>query len=99
MSIRHMRGTVTKIKMAETASVTVAVPKEHPLYHKRFTKHKTFSAHNPGNTYQVGDVVILEEHRPLSKTKHWIIKSRIGVTEKLPAYEIDKESAELSEQK
>ena len=43
----------------------------HPLYGKRQTRTKKYHAHDEKNEYQVGDVVRIQETRPLSRTKRW----------------------------
>ncbi|MBI4175169.1 30S ribosomal protein S17 [Candidatus Berkelbacteria bacterium] len=78
MAKRRLTGVVAKATMEQTAIVVVSQVKVHPLYHKRYLRHTRFPAHNPANQFQVGDIVHIEEHRPLSKTKHWLIRSKVG---------------------
>lgn len=71
------RGRLTKVgrvvsdKMEKTVVVAVDYLKPHPLYRKIIRKTNKFHAHDEENTCRVGDMVRIEESRPLSKTKHW----------------------------
>ncbi len=69
-------GTITSAgKMQDTVTVTVHMQVRHPLYKKSFRQSKKFLADTKGVTdLGVGDEVIIEECRPLSKTKHFKIK-------------------------
>lgn len=78
MSKRRLRGVITSISGDQTATVTVTTSHLHPLYGKRYERQKKFAAHNPGNTFKVGDEIVMEEHRPISKTKRWIILEKRG---------------------
>ncbi len=78
MAKRRLIGTITSVKMHETAVVTVTRMRQHKLYGKRYRISTAFAAHNPGNKYALADVVEIEEHRPISKTKHWMIIRRVG---------------------
>lgn len=64
-------GTVISIKNAKTATVLVETYEKHPLYAKRFKKSKKFAVHDENNIAKIGDVVKIQETRPLSKTKHF----------------------------
>ncbi len=70
---RRMVGRVTSNKMDKTAVVAVETIKQHPLYRKTIRTTKKYKAHDPNNQAQIGDVVRIEETRPLSKEKRWII--------------------------
>jgi small subunit ribosomal protein S17 len=73
MPRRRLRGTVVSDKMDKTAVVRVETLKPHPLYHKIVRRHKRYKAHDEANEAQVGDVVVIEECRPLSRDKTWTI--------------------------
>jgi len=45
--------------------------KEHPKYRQRYRVHKKYKAHVEGEEYKVGDKVVIEECRPISKDKRW----------------------------
>ena len=66
-------GRVVSAQMAETVVVSVDAFVSHPLYHKKIRRTRRFLAHNPNNQAKLGDWVTIEETRPLSKLKHWII--------------------------
>ena len=46
---------------------------KHPLYGKYITRSKKYHAHDEGNQYVIGDTVVIEECRPISKTKSWMV--------------------------
>ncbi len=75
---RTLSGEVVSTKMTDTAVVNVITFKIHPKYEKRMKSVKKFLAHNPGNVFKVGDKVILEETRPMSKMKRFRIKEKIA---------------------
>lgn len=66
-------GVVVSNKMDKTAVVSVERRHPHPLYRKIIRTTKRYKAHDPNNQAQLGDVVRLEETRPLSKEKRWRI--------------------------
>lgn len=66
-------GTVVSNKMDKTAVVSVERRYPHPLYHKIIKSSKRYKAHDPQNAAVLGDVVRIEETRPLSKEKRWRI--------------------------
>ena len=66
-----MTGTVVSNKMDKSIIVLVERLVKHRLYKKYVRKRSKFSAHDEGNTCQVGDKVLITESRPLSKTKKW----------------------------
>ncbi|MFZ0051432.1 MAG: 30S ribosomal protein S17 [Desulfobaccales bacterium] len=67
-------GMVVSDKMDKTVVVEVKRLVAHPLYHKIIRRRVKIKAHDPQNTCQVGDKVLLEETRPISRDKHWRIK-------------------------
>lgn len=64
-------GVVVSSAMDKTAIVQVDRLVRHPLYGKFIRKSVKFMAHDPENTCTVGDKVLIEECRPLSKNKRW----------------------------
>ncbi|MEK7520357.1 MAG: 30S ribosomal protein S17 [Patescibacteria group bacterium] len=74
---RTLQGTVVSDKMVKTAVVAVSRLVEHPLYRKHRKVTKRYKAHNENNTYKVGDTVIIEETRPLSRGKRWNIVQKV----------------------
>ena len=67
-------GRVVSNKMDKTVVVAVAYVRRHRLYHKRITRTSKFMAHDEKNECQIGDVVRIEETRPLSRHKNWIVR-------------------------
>lgn len=70
---RRLMGEVVSDKMNKTRVVLVTRLKKHPLYQKFYKVSSRFKAHDEKNEFKVGDVVIIEETRPLSKEKRWRI--------------------------
>lgn len=70
---RTIQGTVVSNKMKDTVVVSIVRFVKHPKYHKFMKISKKLKAHNPGNTAEVGDKVLIEESRPISKDKHFIV--------------------------
>ncbi len=67
-------GRVVSNKMDKTIVIAVDYVRRHPLYHKRITRTSKFHAHDENNSCQEGDLVRIEETRPLSKRKRWIVR-------------------------
>jgi small subunit ribosomal protein S17 len=67
-------GRVVSDKMDKSVVVTVDSVRRHPLYHKRITRTSKFMAHDERNECKQGDLVRIEETRPLSKRKRWIVR-------------------------
>ena len=74
---RTRRAVVLKNKMDKTAVVEVTRRVRHPKYKKFMKQRIRYSAHDVGNSCGVGDLVLIEETRPLSKTKRWTVKEII----------------------
>ncbi len=68
---RTLTGKVVSDKMNKTITVLVERKVKHPLYGKIMVRTKKYHAHDESNQYHPGDLVIIEECRPLSKTKAW----------------------------
>jgi small subunit ribosomal protein S17 len=66
-------GTVTSNKMDKTVVVEVERQILHPKYHKFIRRRNKFKAHDAQNTCQIGDRVLIEESRPISKDKRWVV--------------------------
>lgn len=71
------RGIVVSDKMDKTIVVRVERQFKHPLYKKIVRKHKKFKAHDENNECNVGDIVMIQESRPISKDKKWILSQII----------------------
>jgi small subunit ribosomal protein S17 len=73
MPKRALWGTVVSDKQDKTVVVQVERRFTHPLLKKTVRRSKKYHAHDEGNACKVGDRVWIEEHRPISKTKRWIV--------------------------
>ena len=71
MPKRILQGTVVSDKNAKTVVVKVERRFTHPLLKKTVRRSKRYHAHDDTNEYAVGDIVWIEEHRPISKLKRW----------------------------
>jgi small subunit ribosomal protein S17 len=67
---RNLKGIVTSDKMEKTVVVSVETKKTHPIYRKKYVSHQKFMAHNETEA-KIGDTVVIEESRPVSKNKKW----------------------------
>lgn len=68
---RTLTGKVVSDKMDKTVTVLIERKVKHPVLGKIVTVSKKYHAHDENNEYGVGDVVAIEETRPLAKTKSW----------------------------
>jgi small subunit ribosomal protein S17 len=68
---RTLTGRVVSDKMNKTVTVLIERRVTHPLYGKIITRSKKYHAHDESNECKEGDLVIIEECRPLSRTKSW----------------------------
>ena len=68
---RRLTGEVVQNKMDKTAVVLVTRRFAHPMYKKYVTQTKKYYAHDENNRCRVGDLVIIEATRPLSRLKRW----------------------------
>ncbi|TXT48896.1 MAG: small subunit ribosomal protein S17 [Spirochaetes bacterium] len=66
-----LQGVVVSDKMEKTIVVEFMMRKLHPLYKKYVTRSKKVKAHDEKNDARIGDIVRVEECRPLSRDKHW----------------------------
>ena len=70
-SSRTLTGRIVSDKMDKTITVLIERRVKHPLYGKIITQSKKFHAHDEANEAKAGDLVEIEETRPISKTKCW----------------------------
>jgi small subunit ribosomal protein S17 len=73
MPKRVLEGVVVSDKQNKTVTVLVERRFTHPLLKKTVRRSKKYHAHDEGNACKVGDLVKIEEHKPISKTKRWIV--------------------------
>ena len=71
--MRTITGTVVSNKMDKTIVISVDSYKSHPKYHKKYKVTKKFYAHDENNQYNIGDIVTINESRPLSRLKRWMV--------------------------
>lgn len=74
---QQLIGLVVSDKMEKTVVVKVDSRKRHPKYHKAYTVTKKYKAHDENNEYHVGDKVVIESIRPMSKEKKFKVISRV----------------------
>jgi small subunit ribosomal protein S17 len=67
-------GRVLSDKMDKTVVVGVDFVRRHPIYKKRITRTSRFFAHDEQNDCREGDLVRIEESRPLSRNKRWVVR-------------------------
>lgn len=74
---QQLEGKIISNKMLKTVVVEVERLKEHPKYKRRYKTWKKYKAHVAEGEYNVGDKVLIEECRPLSREKRWIVVKKI----------------------
>lgn len=76
MPKKQLIGIVSSNKMDKTVVVKVDTIKKHPKYKRRYRVSKKYKAHNDGEKLEIGNRVVIQECRPISKDKRWrVIKS------------------------
>ena len=83
----QLTGKVVSDKMQKTVVVMTESLKEHPKYRKRYRVSKKYNAHDEKNECKVGDVVLIEECRPLSADKRWKVAKKIAAAREEDAAE------------
>jgi small subunit ribosomal protein S17 len=78
MPRRVLTGRVTSDKMDKTITVLVDRRVMHPLYKKFIRRSKKYAAHDEDNICKIGDMVRIEECKPISKRKTWTLVERNG---------------------
>jgi small subunit ribosomal protein S17 len=73
MPKRVLQGVVVSDKQDKTIVVKVERRFTHPLLKKTVRRSKNYHAHDEANSFKVGDFVSIEEARPLSKLKRWVV--------------------------
>ena len=72
-SKRTLIGRVVSDKMDKTVTVLIERRVKHPMYDKIIVRSQKYHAHNEGNQAKSGDLVEIQEGRPISKTKAWSV--------------------------
>lgn len=75
--VRTLTGRVVSDKMDKTVTVLVERKVKHPLLGKVVRRSKKYHAHDENNECRQGDLVMIEECRPLAKTKSWRVSHLI----------------------
>jgi len=73
MPKRVLQGVVVSDKNTKTVVVQVERRYTHPLLKKTVRRSKKFHAHDEDDTFKVGDIVKIEESKPISKNKRWVV--------------------------
>jgi small subunit ribosomal protein S17 len=73
MPKRVLQGIVVSDKTDKTVVVKVERRFTHPLLKKTVRRSKKYQAHDDTNKFKIGDTVLIEESKPISKTKRWIV--------------------------
>lgn len=74
---RALTGTVVSDKMNKTVTVLVERKVKHPIYGKIIRLSKKYHAHDENNEFHCGDIVVIEECRPISKSKAWKVSKLV----------------------
>lgn len=77
MPKRQLTGIIVSAKTPKTVVVSVERIKEHSKYKQRYKRHKRYKTHVREGEYKVGDKVVIQECRPISKDKKWQIVKKI----------------------
>ena len=72
---QRLKGKIVSLPAPKIAVIKIVNYLKHPKYKRYFRRSKKYSAAYEGGEYKVGENVIIESSRPLSKTKKWIIKN------------------------
>jgi small subunit ribosomal protein S17 len=78
MPKRILQGVVVSDKADKTVVVLVERRFTHPVMKKTVRRTKKYHAHDVGNVAKIGDVVRIQECRPVSKTKSWALLDRVA---------------------
>lgn len=73
MPKRVLQGTVVSDKSDKTVVVRVERRFTHPLFKKTVRRSKKYKAHDENNACKIGDIVSIQESRPISKDKSWVV--------------------------
>ena len=73
MPKRLLQGIVVSDKSNQTVVVDVERRFTHPVMKKTVRRTKKYQAHDPENRFKIGDTVTIQESKPISKTKRWVV--------------------------
>jgi small subunit ribosomal protein S17 len=80
---KQLTGEVVSDAMDKTVIVKVERRFPHPRYNKYIKKSKRYYAHDEKNNCSNGDLILIEESKPISKNKRWVVKSLVKKSEKI----------------
>ena len=75
--VRSLTGKIVSDKMDKTVTVLIERKVKHPMYGKIVRLSKKFHAHDEKNEYKTGDIVVISESRPLSKSMSWVVTALV----------------------
>lgn len=78
--MKTLQGIVVSLKTTNTAKVSVERQWQHPLYKKSVKRNKSYACHVEGLELAEGDRVIIQESKPISKTKNYIVVQKVEET-------------------
>lgn len=81
MAVKERVGVVVSDKMDKTVVVAIENRSRHPKYRKIVVQTKKYKAHDEENQCKTGDRVRIQETRPLSKTKRWVVAEILNKTQ------------------
>ena len=82
MPKRLLSGKVVSSNSNKTIVVEVTRRVKHRLYKKIIKKAKKYHVHDEDNTYQLGDFVVIQESKPISKMKRWVVMNDLNKVDK-----------------
>ena len=83
MNRKQLTGEVVSVAMDKTVIVKVERRFPHPRYNKYVKKSKRYYAHDEKNNCSNGDLILIEESKPISKNKRWVVKNLVKKSEKI----------------
>ena len=96
MPKRVLTGTIVSDKTDKTVVVRVERRVKHPLYGKIIRRSKKYHAHDEGNAFKEGQIVRIEETRPISKLKTWRVLGTADASAPTPQAEAQAEKKPVS---
>lgn len=79
MTKKERVGVVISTKSEKTITVAIQIRYQHPKYGKTLVKTKKYLAHDEENKCKSGDIVLIEESRPISRHKKWMLKELLKI--------------------
>lgn len=83
MGKKQRIGVVVSNKSEKTIIVAIQIRYQHPKYMKTLIKTKRYMAHDENQESKIGDIVLIEEHRPISRLKKWKLKQIVRFYEQI----------------